>query len=89
MLLLDALEQLQWSMHRKFLARPYQKQAARRTVAVGCFAFSMFILPYVFLYAEIHITHNTYTGPGFLVIQRCFLACLALFLAGSFFFKLE
>jgi hypothetical protein len=33
--LLDALEQFQASMQRKFLARPFQKQAARRTVAVG------------------------------------------------------
>lgn len=57
MLLLDALEQFQWSKQRKFLARPYQKQAARRTVAVGFFAFIMFILPYAYLYFSIHLTH--------------------------------
>ncbi|MCI0467014.1 MAG: hypothetical protein L0Y57_08425 [Beijerinckiaceae bacterium] len=57
--LLAALEELHWSMQRKFLARPFQKQAARRTVFVGICAFIMFIFPYVWLYCGMHFTQST------------------------------
>lgn len=58
MLLLDALEQLQWFRQRKFLMRLFQKQATRRTVVVGFIAFVLFVLPYAYLYLDVLLTHE-------------------------------
>jgi len=56
--LLDALEQLNLYMQRKFLSRYFQKQTIDRMIFVGIFSLLMFILPYAYLYAKINLNQS-------------------------------
>lgn len=53
-LLLDMLEELHWTLQRKFYARPIQKAATSRIVALGIVSFILFIFPYAYLYMNLY-----------------------------------
>lgn len=59
-MLLDVLEETHWALQRKFYSRPIQKSATRRLVVSGIAAFTLFILPYAWIYLHTWWSDN---GP--------------------------
>lgn len=49
-LLLAVLEEIHWTLQRKFHARPIQKRASRLVAGVGIVGCILFLLPYVVIY---------------------------------------
>ena len=52
--LLDVLEEIHWTIQRKFRARPLQKTVIKRIVGVGICSFALLLLPYLVVYTEIY-----------------------------------
>ncbi len=51
--LLDVMEEMHWTLQRKFYSRPLQKNATYRIVYFGLFAFVALLIPYVYVYFRI------------------------------------
>jgi hypothetical protein len=56
-LLLETLEDVQWTIQRKHYSRPIRKSATKRIVLFGMFAFVLFMLPYIRLYYQLAHAH--------------------------------
>ena len=52
-LLLDVIEETHWTFQRKFCVRPIQRIASNRIIKAAVIAFSLLILPYVWLYVKV------------------------------------
>lgn len=50
LLLLEALEEIHWTLQRKFHARPLQKSATSRAIFVGLITAGSLLAPYLFVY---------------------------------------
>lgn len=57
-LLMETLEELHWTMQRRYVARPFQKTATRRIVWCGFISFCFLVIPYVSLYIANHLSAN-------------------------------
>jgi DUF2934 family protein len=61
---LGILEDLHWTLQRKFYSRPLRKQATGRLVWIGLIACGLFVLPYAYLYIRLWLAG---TGANFVL----------------------
>ncbi len=83
-LLLEVLEELHWTVQRKFYGRPIQKAATRQIVYAGVISFGLFVLPYLFIYIAAPFRQLNF---GFLTGLPLYTALTA-GLFGAFFSRL-
>ena len=84
MMLLDVLEEIHWTIQRKFLTRPIQKSATTKIVAVGLFSFLLVLAPYLLIFfLSTYNSQNATTWTGLPLYSA-----LSAGLFGAFFSRL-